>query len=157
MQPVPPAVAPQSAATPSPRRVRRWAVPLVAVVDLVVAWVGGFVALALLVGTGSFGVGPWPVTVVGAVGLLAVGIVLLRTGGRFGAAVGTVCCTLAVCVGVPMIGVTAESTPASLLLAVAAVVASLGAVAARRSAGTVGLAVGAAVGASFVVLVAVSG
>ena len=156
MQPVPPAAAPQSA-TPSPPRVRRWAVPLVAVADLAVAWVGGFVALALLVGTGSFGVGPWPVTVVGTVGLYVVGIVLLRAGGRFVAAVGTVCCTLAVCVGVPMVGVTAESTPASLLLAVAAVVASLGAVAARRSAGTVGLAVAAAVGASFVVLVAVSG
>jgi hypothetical protein len=156
MHPAPTPVTPPPVASAT-RRVRVWAVPVVVVVDLAVAWVGGFAALSLLVATGSFGIGPWPATVVGTVGAYAVGVVLLRTAGRVAAAAGTVCCTVAVCVGVPMIGVTAESTPASLLLAVVAVGAACAAVAVRRSAGTVGLAVASVVGAFVVAVVAVSG
>lgn len=158
MHPAPTPVTPPQPVASAPRRVRVWAVPVVVVVDLAVAWVGGFAALSLLVATGSFGIGPWPATVVGTVGAYALGVVLLRTGRRaVVAATGTVCCTLAVCVGVPMIGVTAASTPVSLLLAVVAVGAACATVAVRRSAGTVGLAVASVIGAFIVAVVAVSG
>lgn len=149
MQPTPP--------TPPARGVRIWAVPIVAVVDLAVAYVGGFVALALLVGTGSFGVGPWPVTVGGTVVVYACGIVLLRAGRRVWRGCGLCACVVALCVGVPMIGVTAATTAASLVCAVAAVAAAAGAVVVRRSAGTVGLAVACVCGALFVVAVTLSG